>query len=442
MGSGPTTTTDTNQKTNQKINSATNETGLNTTEGTNLVQSNQLGQNYEQQQTQGLTGSYAAKNAYAPTEPVLQNIISQAQALTANPGGVTPEQQTAMTGIGEQATRNAALNPQIEGAAGFMLDGAGFGDGDSYINQGYNTINSALNPVARGDFLSMQSNPYLSGMLDSSMTNAMDKIGSQFAAAGRSFSGAHRDATASAMSEAALPHLFNNYQFERGQQSNAANALMNAGLGASAGVGQNRSGAVSAMQAAPGMLDTTYSPWKTMLDTSGTGIDNLSKISSFMLPMASAFGEDVALGSTAGSSVGQGATQQQSNQLTQQDILNMLNSTSNTKGKQKGTMSGTSVSEQENDPLSTAIGAGTMLGSAWLGSDRRMKDDIEKIGETFDGQSIYRFRYKGSAAFHIGLMADEVEKREPDAVTETSRGFKIVHYGVATERAAEMGRAH
>lgn len=71
-------------------------------------------------------------------------------------------------------------------------------------------------------------------------------------------------------------------------------------------------------------------------------------------------------------------------------------------------------------------------------SDERTKKDKEVIGKTFDGQPIYKFKYKGDSTTHMGLMAQEVEKRHPEAVSE-SGGLKAVNYDVATQKAAERG---
>ena len=74
-------------------------------------------------------------------------------------------------------------------------------------------------------------------------------------------------------------------------------------------------------------------------------------------------------------------------------------------------------------------------------SDARVKEDIEPVGELYDGKNIYRYRYKGdpSATVHIGVMAQEVEETDPDAVVEFG-GIKAVDYGKATDFAA--GLAH
>lgn len=74
-------------------------------------------------------------------------------------------------------------------------------------------------------------------------------------------------------------------------------------------------------------------------------------------------------------------------------------------------------------------------------SDKRLKHDIKKIGETYDGQSIYSYKMHGDARTHIGLIAQNVEKKHPHAVGVAS-GYKFVDYGKATEKAANRGHFH
>lgn len=71
-------------------------------------------------------------------------------------------------------------------------------------------------------------------------------------------------------------------------------------------------------------------------------------------------------------------------------------------------------------------------------SDERLKEDMEPIGKTFDGQPIYRYKMKGDSRDRIGLSAQKVEKRHPDAVG-LAGGFRYVDYGKATEEAANRG---
>jgi hypothetical protein len=93
-----------------------------------------------------------------------------------------------------------------------------------------------------------------------------------------------------------------------------------------------------------------------------------------------------------------------------------------------------------------AMGTGALSGSSTTTtqpmpffSDERLKDDIEKIGKTFDGQDIIKFRYKGEdGPKQIGLSAQNVEKHHPEAVG-LAKGYKTVDYDAATKDAAKRG---
>ena len=70
-----------------------------------------------------------------------------------------------------------------------------------------------------------------------------------------------------------------------------------------------------------------------------------------------------------------------------------------------------------------------------MASDRRAKEDIVKVGQHPLGLGIYLFRYKAPFARlygtgrHIGVMADEVLERYPDAVSRHEDGYLRVDYG-------------
>jgi hypothetical protein len=90
-----------------------------------------------------------------------------------------------------------------------------------------------------------------------------------------------------------------------------------------------------------------------------------------------------------------------------------------------------------------AMGTGALSGSTTTTtqpqsffSDERLKHDIEPIGKTYDGQEIVRFKYKGEPGTRIGLVAQDVEKKHPEAVG-LARGYKTVDYDKATDEAAE-----
>lgn len=87
---------------------------------------------------------------------------------------------------------------------------------------------------------------------------------------------------------------------------------------------------------------------------------------------------------------------------------------------------------------SQALGALGAIGSIASLSDERMKENIEAVGTLNDGQTIYRYNFKGDPKTQIGLLAQEVEEHKPGAVTE-AKGLKMVNYKDATDQSASMG---
>ena len=92
-----------------------------------------------------------------------------------------------------------------------------------------------------------------------------------------------------------------------------------------------------------------------------------------------------------------------------------------------------------------AMGTGALSGSTTTTnqpmsffSDKRLKEAVEPIGKTFDGQKIVKFRYKNEPGTRIGLIAQDVEKHHPDAVG-LAGGYKTVDYDAATKDAATKG---
>jgi hypothetical protein len=61
-------------------------------------------------------------------------------------------------------------------------------------------------------------------------------------------------------------------------------------------------------------------------------------------------------------------------------------------------------------------------------SDRRLKENIKKIGKSISGLGIYKFNYIGKAKQYIGAMADEVIKVVPEAAVLRTDGFYSVNY--------------
>ena len=76
----------------------------------------------------------------------------------------------------------------------------------------------------------------------------------------------------------------------------------------------------------------------------------------------------------------------------------------------------------------TGGGSALLTGLGWQKSDRRLKENIQKIGESISGLGIYKFNYIGKAKQYIGAMADEVIKVVPEAAVLRPDGFYGVNY--------------
>jgi hypothetical protein len=85
------------------------------------------------------------------------------------------------------------------------------------------------------------------------------------------------------------------------------------------------------------------------------------------------------------------------------------------------------------------MGLGGTLGAAALMSDIRTKENIKQVGFLPNGLSVYEYEYKpkwkdeaGHGKF-IGVMAQEVEMVQPEAVITRPDGYKMVNYGMLNE---------
>lgn len=80
--------------------------------------------------------------------------------------------------------------------------------------------------------------------------------------------------------------------------------------------------------------------------------------------------------------------------------------------------------------------AGTAATAGIKYSDERLKTDIEKVGTLDNDLPVYSYRYKAGGPKEIGLIAQDVEKKNPDAVMGDAFGWKMVDYGKAAAPSA------
>lgn len=61
-------------------------------------------------------------------------------------------------------------------------------------------------------------------------------------------------------------------------------------------------------------------------------------------------------------------------------------------------------------------------------SDIRLKADVERVGVAVNGLPIYNFRYLWGDTVYQGVMAEDVLKAFPDAVSAMPNGYLAVDY--------------
>ena len=84
----------------------------------------------------------------------------------------------------------------------------------------------------------------------------------------------------------------------------------------------------------------------------------------------------------------------------------------------------------------TAIPTGSLVETI---SDIRLKTDIEKVGIAENGLPLYTFKYIGGDAVYRGVMAQDVLKVLPEAVSIMPNGYLAVRYDML---GMEMTRLH
>ena len=86
--------------------------------------------------------------------------------------------------------------------------------------------------------------------------------------------------------------------------------------------------------------------------------------------------------------------------------------------------------------LGGTLGGAAMMSPIGTFSDIRTKENIKQVGFLPNGLPVYEYEYKpkwkdeaGHGKF-IGVMAQEVELIQPEAVITRPDGYKMVNYGV------------
>lgn len=88
--------------------------------------------------------------------------------------------------------------------------------------------------------------------------------------------------------------------------------------------------------------------------------------------------------------------------------------------------SGVSQEKKSGGLFNSLLGIASVA-TPFIPSDRRLKTDIRRVGRTNGGLPIYTYRYKGDQTFQMGVMAQDVEQSQPQAIGPEIGGYKTVN---------------
>jgi hypothetical protein len=184
----------------------------------------------------GSSKSKTKSEPWAPTQPILKDIVGEARGLVGKTG-VTPGQQGAYDDLIASANAGNPAAPAIRDAATDAL-GYDVSPLKQTVGDAYAGLQDSLGKYASGDYLDVANNPQLKALMDTVGTDVQDRINRQFAAAGRDLSGMNTQTVARGVSSATAPLLLDQFNKQQGLQVDAAKTLFGGGTTAATTQGQ------------------------------------------------------------------------------------------------------------------------------------------------------------------------------------------------------------
>lgn len=183
------------------------------------------------------TSSSSTTRPGAMTAPTVQGIASQLNPLIAN-SGLTPTQSSAIDQLTKNAQAGNLFAPQITSNATNLLNGGGATSQNGALTGNLNTLNSTLAPYTDPNYSTVNS-PAVQRALQAADAGITDQVNGQFAAAGRSGSGANAGNLAYNEEKANAPILLNQANQDTATRIGAANTLYGAGNTTSGAITNN-----------------------------------------------------------------------------------------------------------------------------------------------------------------------------------------------------------
>lgn len=340
-------------------------------------------------------------------QPALKGILGQLQGQLGNTG-LTANENTALNTLTANAANAGQFAPAIKDYATNLLQGGGANAQAGNIQAGYDRYVGQTNPLASNTNYDPRNTPGFGDVLDTLKSDITQSVNGQFAAAGRDFSGANSQALGRGLMQGLAPVIQSQYNQNVQNQQGAARDLF--------GASNTNAGLLSGLQ-------------QQYLANQGAGIG--------------ASGAALDAQNNGANAVLAAEAQRRGIPLQSLGLLANIGVPIAGLGSQSSGTSTTNNQASLVDTVGKWTNVGTNLFSSALPSafkfisDRSAKTDIEQVGSLFDGTPVYRYRYKGEPRFQIGLMAQDVQQRTPEAVGKIGP-WLAVDYKLATDKALEV----
>lgn len=352
---------------------------------------------------------------YAAAQPLLQGLIDKYGKANTD---VTGAQTSALDNLSSGASAIPNFGSQGASAVGDFF-GANTTPQVGMLSDAYKSLQGNIGGTASGAELDPYSTPGFADSLKTLTNDITNQVKGVYAGAGRDPSGAGSFAGSlgRGLTQGEAPVIAAQYNQNKGNQLAAANTLYGAGNTTAGGITAQQMAELTAQGQGLGLLPQLSAAY-TAPGQAQVGAAN-AQYSQPYANLLQLLQPGAALGAMGSQSTGTGTSTTTQPQSTFGNILG-------------GLAGGTGIL--------SSMGAFGPAGFLAL-SDERLKENIEEIGTTHDDQKIYRYEYVDSPVTHIGMLAQEVQKRTPGAVAEMMPGILGVNYRAATNRAAAMRKA-
>lgn len=340
---------------------------------------------------------------WSAATPFLNNLIG---AYSSTPLGATSNENNAATNLVNASSNLPNFgDTATSGVTNALTQGTSTAPQLGMLNTGLTTLQNNLGSTASGANLNPYTTPGFGDALGTLTSDITNNVKSLYAASGRdpAGSGSFAQSLGRGLMQGEAPVIQSQYNTNEQNMLGANQSLQNAAMGTASGVNATNAGGVNNLASAinsAGLIPNLYTaPASTQLSAAQT---QQQLPYSALLPAL-----------TAGTTLGGMGSES----------------------------SGTGTQTPANNPLMNILGGVGMLGGLagkFMMSDERVKEDIEPVGELKDGTTVYSYRYAGTSMPQIGLLAQDVEQRYPEAVREIG-GIKHVNYERATRTARRLG---